>query len=222
MLAQLGLTLAGELPWQSGSATVVEPAYTDGPTFLSSNAATVAVASLAVVRLGDLLRSAEQVAALSHLAPRGSVAAYDARVHAAKDDPFASSVAARMRTLLDGAERDSARLQDPFGLRALPQVHGAAEVAVATAEQVLVSEIGAAAENPLVPADLLARARTLSSPVTAGRTVVSLGLEEHASHSTWSARLCVDLGDLVPSLLACELEAAAAVLQSSSGRSSSA
>lgn len=284
VLAQLGLTLAGELPWRSGSAAVVEPTYTDGLTFLSSNAATVAVASLAVVRLADLLRSAEQVAALSHLALRGSVAAYDGRVHAAKDDPFASAVAVRMRTLLDGAERGSARLQDPFGLRALPQVQGAAEAAAATAEQVLMSEIGAAAENPLVTsepgevlhhgqfmtqrlagaldalraalppvlalsharlsalldprqtglpafladgppgssglmvteyvaADLLARASTLSSPVTAGRTVVSLGLEEHASHSTWSARLCADLGSLVPSLLACELVAAVRALR---------
>ncbi|GGR43717.1 histidine ammonia-lyase [Nocardioides luteus] len=287
VLAQLGLTLAGELPWRSGGAPVVEPADTDGLGFLSSSAATIAVASLAVVRLADLLRAAEQVAALSHLALRGSVAAYDARVLAAKDDPFAAAVAARMRSLLDGPDgqqREPARLQDPFGLRALPQVHGAAEAAVAAAEQVLAGEIGASAENPLVPADddhvlhhgqfmtqrlasvldalraalppvlalsharlsalldarltglpafladgpsgssglmiaeyvaadLYARASTLSAPVTAGRTVLSLGLEEHASHSTWSARLCADLADLVPSLLACELVTAVRALR---------
>ena len=47
-----------------------------------------------------------------------------------------------------------------------------------------------------VAADLLGRIRITAAPVTSARTVVSLGLEEHASHSTQAAWACHDLLDL--------------------------
>lgn len=281
VLAQLALTLAGELPWRSGALEPVLVAEGDALPFMSSNALTVTVGSVAVTGLARLARAAEQVAALSHLALRGSVEAYDARVHAAKDDPHAAGVAARMHDLLDGA-RAASRVQDPFGLRALPQVHAALEETLARAELALAAEIGAAAENPLavdgqalhhgqfltqrlavtldavraaavpvltlstarlgslfdpdltglppflaqgpvgssglmvteyVAADVLSRARGLSWPVTGSRTLVSLGLEEHASHSTQSAWSSHALLDLVPEVLACELVAAVRCLR---------
>ena len=123
-LSELGLTLAGELPWRRGSSVAAPVADGDALPFASSNALTVAVGSIAVTGLAALARAAEQTAALSHLALRGSLQAYDPRVHAAKDDPYAVAVAARLTSLLTGPPRESARLQDPFGLRTVPQVHG--------------------------------------------------------------------------------------------------
>jgi histidine ammonia-lyase len=281
-LAELGLTLAGELPWRSGSATGTAVAEGDALPFISSNALTATVGSIAVTGLAGLARAAEQVAALSHLALRGTLQAYDPRVHAAKDDPDAAGVAARLTALLTGPTREAARLQDPFGLRTVPQVHGAWEEALVAAERALAAEIGAAAENPLlvdgtalhhgqfltqrlaatldavragavpaltlstarlgalldpdltglpafladgaagssglmiveyVAADLLARVRALAAPVTASRTVLSLGLEEHASHSTQAAWAAHELLGLAPDLLACELVAAVRALR---------
>ncbi|MET8141277.1 aromatic amino acid ammonia-lyase [Sphaerisporangium sp. NPDC005288] len=46
----------------------------------------------------------------------------------------------------------AARIQDPFGYRCLPQVHGPAVEAGAALERVLDVEINAAAENPLISA----------------------------------------------------------------------
>lgn len=281
VLAQVGLTLAGELPWSSGGIAPVPISEGDALPFMSSNALTATVGSVAVTGLGRLTRAAEQVAALTHLALRGSIEAYDARVHAGKDDPHAALVAARMRALLDGGA-SSSRVQDPFGLRALPQVHAALEETLERATLALASEIGAAAENPLatdgqalhhgqfltqrlavtldavraaavpvltlstarlgslfdpqltglapflaagpagssglmvaeyVAADVLSRARGLAFAVTGSRTLVSLGLEEHASHSTQSAWSCRALLDLVPDVLACELLAAVRALR---------
>ena len=281
-LAELGLALAGELPWRSGTAAPAPVGEGDALPFISSNALTATVGSLAVTDLAALARAGERVAALSHLALRGSLQAYDPRVHAAKDDPHAAAVAERLSALLAGPVRESARLQDPFGLRAVPQVHGPWEEALATAERALTAEIGAAAENPLavdgtalhhgqfvtqrlaagldavrlaavpaatlstarlaalldpaltglpafladgpagssglmiveyVAADLLARVRSTAAPVTGGRSVVSLGLEEHASHSTQAAWASLDLAGLLPDLLACELVAAVRALR---------
>ncbi len=281
-LAELGLTLVGERPWRSGSGPAVEVSEGDALPFASSNALTATVGSIAVTGLSTLVRTAEQVAALSHLALRGSLQAYDPRVHAGKDDPYAVGVAERLSTLLAGPERRSARLQDPFGLRTVPQVHAPWEEALAGAERALTAEIGATAENPLavdgtalhhgqfmtqrlaaaldgvraaaVPAltlsvarltalldpaltalptfladgppgssglmivefvanDVLARVRSTATPVAAGHTVVSLGLEEHASHSTQAAWSTQDLLTLAPDLLACELVAAVRALR---------
>jgi histidine ammonia-lyase len=282
VLAQLGLTLVGDLPWHSGTLDAVKIADGDALPFMSSNALTIAIGSVAITRLARLARAAEQVAALSHLGLRGSVEAYDPRVHDGKNDPHAGAVAARLWDLLEGGNPRS-RVQDPFGLRALPQVQGPLEETLTRADLALTAEIGAAAENPLtvdggealhhgqfltqrlavildavraatVPvltlstarlgslldpqltdlppflakgpvgssglmiteylaADLLGRARALAWPVTGTRTQVSLGLEEHASHSTQSAWSCLALLEVVPDLLACELAAAVRCLR---------
>ena len=64
-----------------------------------------------------------------------------------------------------------------------------------------------------VAADLLARVRAAATPVTGQRAVLSLGLEEHASHSTQAAWASHDLLGLLPDLLACELVTAVRALR---------
>ncbi|WP_066905185.1 aromatic amino acid ammonia-lyase [Millisia brevis] len=149
VLAQLALTLAGELPWRSGGVAPVAIGAGDALPFISSNALTAAVGSIAIDALARLARCAEVIGALSHAALRGSPQAYDRRVHAAKNDPHAAGVADRMAALI-GSPGPAARLQDPFGLRTIPQAHGAAEEAFAAAEAALAAEIDGAAENPLM------------------------------------------------------------------------
>lgn len=282
VLAELGLTLAGHLPWRADAGLEpVEVAATDALPFLSSNAATSAVAALALADLRRFEDTLAEIAALSHRALRGSLEAYDPRVLAARRDPWASRVAARLLVLLEDAG-PAARVQDPFGLRTVPQVHGPLVAAHAALADGLDAEIDAASENPLVlgderlhhgqftsqrlavgldglrsawvpaltlsvarlgalldarltdlpdfladgpagssglmileyvAADLLARARPLARPVTDGRTVVSLGLEESASHATQAAVAARDLVGLVPHLLACEVVAAVRALR---------
>jgi histidine ammonia-lyase len=53
----------------------------------------------------------------------------------------------------EGEPTPGRRLQDPFGLRAFPQVHGPALDAVDSLERVLGIDINAAAENPLIDVD---------------------------------------------------------------------
>src|SRR5258708_32376593 len=55
-----------------------------------------------------------------------------------------------MRRLLAGHNGPAARIQDPYGYRAFPQVHGPAVDAVGSADQAITLELNAAAENPLI------------------------------------------------------------------------
>ncbi len=64
-----------------------------------------------------------------------------------------------MRLLLGAPDRPTpplGRIQDPYGFRCLPQIHGPAHDAADALEGVLEVEINAAAENPLIFADDLA------------------------------------------------------------------
>ncbi len=55
-----------------------------------------------------------------------------------------------MRGLLGGHHGPAPRVQDPYGYRALPQVHGPAVDAAGHATRIVTSELNAAAENPLI------------------------------------------------------------------------
>jgi histidine ammonia-lyase len=125
-------------------------ASSDALAFISSNAATLGEAALACHDLSKTLRAAITIAALSHLAVDASAEPYAAAVHEARAHPGQQAVAAVLRALLAGGTRPPARIQDPYGYRTLPQVHGPAVDALGQAEQVITSELNAAAENPLV------------------------------------------------------------------------
>ena len=76
-LAQIALALAGEGAWEVGPAPEpVEFDAGDALGFLSSNAATLAVAAIAATRLDVILAASHVVAALSYLALEGSPEAY--------------------------------------------------------------------------------------------------------------------------------------------------
>ncbi len=287
-LAQLGLTLVGERAWRSGSVPPAPVDDGDALPFMSSNALTLATAALVQRRLDRLSASAEAVVALSACALQASLQAYDPRVHAGRPDASQQAVARRLATLLDPPSWVPARVQDPFGLRTVPQVHAPFLDALATTEHALLVEVEDSTENPLVVADgtplhhggfvtarlsatldalrqatypvlslsaarlsaltnpsltglpaflasgppgssgvmileyvaqdALARARILTSPVSTGHAVLSLGLEEHASFSTQASWACEQMVGLAAVVLGCELVAAVRALRTAPER----
>lgn len=150
-LASTALSLVGERPWSDGTVGRLDAGRLDALAFVSSNAATIGEAALACHAMSQLLDAALVVAGLSFLAVDGSLEAYAAAVHDARPHRGQRQVAARLRGLLGDPGTDPAgRVQDPFGLRALPQVHGPAVEAVGHLSEVLRIEMNSASENPLI------------------------------------------------------------------------
>ncbi|HJQ06679.1 MAG TPA: aromatic amino acid ammonia-lyase [Nocardioides sp.] len=156
MLAEIGLTLAGERPWAVGGLPPVQVDLGDALALMSSNAATLAEAALACGDLQVLLRASHVVAALSYRALGGSPEAYAAVVHQARPHPGQVRCASEMRRLLGmtGSPVAGRRIQDPFGLRAFPQVQGPALDSLDDLERILEIEVNAMAENPLVSTEV--------------------------------------------------------------------
>jgi histidine ammonia-lyase len=153
-LACTALCLRGERAWSDGRMRkiyLVESGDVLG--FLSSNAATLGEAALAAFDLRRLLDASTVVAALSLFAVHGSLEPYAPVVHEAVPHPGQQAVAASVRALLSAEPFTAARIQDPYGYRAFPQVHGPALDSADHAAEVIHREINAAAENPLIDLD---------------------------------------------------------------------
>lgn len=150
-MAELALTLSGDRPWQVGGIAPVQFEDTDSLPFMSSSALTLATAAQGAIATEQLMKSALVVASLTMLALEGSPQPYAEAVHRARVYPHQASVAAQMRRLT-GPDTPvaPARLQDPFALRALPQVHAPALDALLRLRAILETEINGAAENPLM------------------------------------------------------------------------
>lgn len=150
-LATTALCLLGEIPWTppSGPGDGPAPRYalasSDALPFISSGAATLADAALACHRLRIVLTAATAVAAHSF---RAIDASLEPLAQAVQRRPDQAAVAAGLRALI-GATTPR-RVQDPYGYRALPQVHGAALDALDRAERAVTEELNTAPENPLI------------------------------------------------------------------------
>lgn len=168
-LAHLGLAIIGEgMLFKSGesgaaidllkaagiSAASLQPK--EGITLINGTQAHTAVAALAVVDARNLWHTAHVAGAMSLEALLGTPVAFDDRLQAARGQSGQSRSAELLRDLLDGSEiREShregdPRVQDPYALRCMPQVHGPVLDAIEWAEMIIGREINAATDNPLV------------------------------------------------------------------------
>jgi histidine ammonia-lyase len=115
-----------------------------------------AMGGLALADTERLGRAAVSAAAMAIDACRGTDAFLDERLHAARNQPGQVDVARALREQLAGSQivpshaEEDPRVQDPYSLRAAPQVLGAALDAVAVVRGVFERELGAVTDNPLV------------------------------------------------------------------------
>ena len=137
--------------------------------------------AIGVLLLSDaerLVRTASVTAAMSVEALLGTDVAFSAAYQATRPHPGAMSVAAELRHLLRGSQVIAAhhgeahKVQDPYSIRCVPQVHGASRDALAHLRRVLEVEIDSATDNPLVFAEAEADPTALA---TGGGRVISGG-----------------------------------------------
>jgi len=135
-----------------------------------------AVGALAVADAERLQSAAHAAAVMAIDACRATDAFLDDRLHAARNQPGQRAVASRLRDLLRGSQivashkEHDPRVQDPYCLRAAPQVLGACADAIAFVRAVIERELGAITDNPLV------------FPRDAGPDEVATATEEGGGH----------------------------------------
>jgi histidine ammonia-lyase len=148
-LAVTALALIGEIPTSRPLDGHVRFDIHDAPGFLSSNAAAIGDAALAQTALRAMSSAALGVAALSFTAVDGNPEAFAEVVEQVTPFAGAQDVCRTLRRLLPDPA-PPARIQDPFGLRTLPQVEGAVWDALTLLDDVVAAMAGAPSENPVL------------------------------------------------------------------------
>jgi len=203
-LAHIALALVGEGDVWDGAArrpasealraaglTPVRPAAKEGLALVNGTQASTAVLALAVHAAARLARAADIVAALTIDALRGSIAPFEARIHAARPHEGQQQSADNLCRLVEGSplnhsHANCGRVQDAYSMRCVPQVHGAARDAVAYARRVVEVEANAATDNPMVfAADgaVVSGGNFHGAPVALAADVLAIGVVQLATIS---------------------------------------
>ena len=127
----------------------------EGLALINGTQFILAFAIKAVERLDDALNRADLIGAMSLEGLMGSVRPFDARIHALRPFKGTKMVADRLFTLLNGSEINSShincdRVQDPYSLRCMPQVHGASRNAWLHLKELTEIELNSVTDNPVI------------------------------------------------------------------------
>jgi len=145
---------AGEALRRAGLAPL-ELAAKEGLALINGTQYMTALGALAVRRALELCTIADIAGATSIEALKGSARPFDERLMRVRPHPGQATVAANMRALLSDSgimvsHADCEKVQDPYSLRCIPQVHGASRDALGYARAVLEREIQSVTDNPTV------------------------------------------------------------------------
>ncbi len=124
-------------------------ALINGTQFIAAHAVKV------VEKMHGCLSQADIVGAMMIEGLQGSVKPFHEALHALRPYKGNSHVAERVRKLLKGSEIledhiDCDRVQDPYSLRCIPQVHGASRTAWLHLKELLEVELNAVTDNPVI------------------------------------------------------------------------
>ncbi len=133
----------------------VELKAKEGLALVNGTQIMTAIGALALHDARRLLKGAQIAGAMSLEALKGTDAVFDSRIHQIRPHSGQIECAKNLRKITSESEiieshKDCEKVQDPYTLRCMPQVYGATKDALAYVQEVLVTEMNSANDNPLV------------------------------------------------------------------------
>lgn len=124
-------------------------ALINGTQFISAHTAKF------LEHMQNCLDHADIIAAMNLEAMMGSVKSFDEELHTLRPYTGNIYVAERMRKLTKDSEiveshRNCTRVQDPYSLRCIPQVHGASRTAWLHLKEAFLTEVNSVTDNPII------------------------------------------------------------------------
>jgi histidine ammonia-lyase len=186
----------------------VELKAKDGLALINGTQLMAAYGAFVLERALVLQKEADILAAMSLEALQGSAVPFDERIHLIRPYQGQQNVAGNIRQLLKHSEimdshRDCGKVQDPYSLRCVPQVHGASRDALAYASSTLETELNSVTDNPLVfsNGDILSGGNFHGQPLALALDFAAMALAELASISERRTYLLLEGHDGLPKLL---------------------
>ncbi len=150
-----GQIVSGAAALQQEGVAPVVLGPKEGLALINGTQFILAFAVKALQRLHNALEAADIIGALSLEGLMGTSKPFDPRLHAIRPYPGNQLVAHRLKLMLEGSEImashvDCGRVQDPYSLRCMPQVHGASRTAFQHLLQLTTIELNAVTDNPII------------------------------------------------------------------------
>jgi histidine ammonia-lyase len=148
------ITPAAEALQQEGMPPIVLGPK-EGLALINGTQFILSFAVKALQRFHNALEAADIIGALSLEGLMGTAKPFDPRLHAIRPYPGNQLVAQRLKLLLENsgimaAHVDCGRVQDPYSLRCMPQVHGASRTAWQHLMELTTIELNAVTDNPVI------------------------------------------------------------------------
>jgi histidine ammonia-lyase len=170
ILSHLGLALMGEgeVTYQGKRMPALEalalnglsplvPFAKDSLSIMSSNAYSMAIASLLLHDIEDCMNKADLVFSLSLEGLNGNIAPFMDDAQKARPYPGQREVALHVKTALKDSslweESEERALQDPLSFRSVSQVHGTTRDFIISAKQKLLLHLNSSDDNPITVLD---------------------------------------------------------------------
>jgi histidine ammonia-lyase len=127
----------------------------DGLALINGTSVMLALGCLALIDAKRMVKQADIIACMTLDAVRGTASAFDERISRLKPQPGQVDVSKNLLSIIAGSEivhshKEDGKVQDPYSLRCIPQVHGACRQTIRHAEEVLTIELNSVTDNPLV------------------------------------------------------------------------
>lgn len=150
-----GQRMHGSDAMQRAGIPILKLRSKEGLAVLNGTQTMTAVACINLIRAFNILECADILGAMSTEVLLCTRAAFDERIHKARNQEGQIISAENLRTLLKDSplvesHADCKKVQDAYSIRCMPQVHGASRDAVHHVKQIVEREINAATDNPLI------------------------------------------------------------------------
>jgi len=168
---------------------VLELEAKEGLALINGTQFMAALGCLALIEAESLTKHADIIAALSLEGMLGTFSPFDTRISDIRPHEGQKIVSKNISSFANGSEikdshKNCGRVQDPYSLRCIPQVHGAVRDAISYLRKTLSVEINSVTDNPLVFDDaIISGGNFHGEPLALAFDFASIALTELSSIS---------------------------------------
>lgn len=190
-----GKVMSGAQALKSAGLKPIRLGPKEGLALINGTQFMTAIGVLSLLEAEHLCDLADLVGAMTVEALRGTEVAFEPEIHELRPHPGQLHAAKRIRRILlsGGGKSEIAKshencgkVQDPYSVRCMPQVHGASRDSLTFVRQVLEREINSVTDNPLVFPDqnkILSGGNFHGQVVAIAMDLMSIAIAEIASIS---------------------------------------
>lgn len=152
-----GELLSGQEALDKAGIDKISLAAKEGLALINGTTVLTAIGALATYDAIQLLKLSDLAGALSLEVHNGITSPFEENLHTIRPQSGQLATARNIRNLIEGSQNTTvatqSRVQDPYTLRCIPQIHGASKDSIAYVKSKVDIEINSVTDNPIICKD---------------------------------------------------------------------